>query len=267
MSAYVGYIYKITNNVTGKIYVGKRQKSEFDKYYWGSGTYIGNSIKCYGVENFSRDVLEWCHTIDYLLERERFWIEKLDARNPAVGYNLSDGGQGSTVGGKANANYCYVHKDSEVLRIFKSELESYLAQGYSRGRGYGSNGLVGRKATSETRSRMSAGGKGKHNNSGKNNPCYGSKFYWANDGKTNKRIGLTESLPEGFVKGKIQAKYERTEKQKAWDMSENRGDIVRGDLNPARIHVLGKHLYNNGVEQRLFADEEVPKGWVKGKIK
>ena len=158
MSAYAGYIYKITNNVTGKIYVGKRQKSEFDKYYWGSGTHISNSIKLYGVENFSREVIEWCYTVDDLLTKERFWIATLDAKNPDVGYNLADGGLGSTVGGKANANYCYVHKNCEVLRILKSELESYIAQGYNKGKGYGSNGLIGRKATPETRARMSAGG-------------------------------------------------------------------------------------------------------------
>lgn len=266
MNNYVGYIYKITNNITGKIYVGKRQKAEFDKYYWGSGTYIRNSIRLHGVENFSREVLEWCCTIDDLLQRERFWIEHLDAKNPEIGYNLSDGGLGSTVGGKANADYCYVNDGSTVLRILKSELDSYLDQGYTKGRGYGSNGLVGRKASNETRARMSAAGKGKHNHTGKNNPCYGAKFYWANDGTANKRIPSTEDLPEGFVKGKLQKAYERTEKQIAWDTDTNRGDKLRGDLNPAKVHVLGKHFYNDGVQQRLFTDDEAPEGWVRGKI-
>ena len=267
MSKYVGYIYKITNTVTGKIYVGKRQKSYFDKYYWGSGTYIKNSIAKYGIENFSREIIEWCTTVNELLAKEQFWISELDAKNPAIGYNLADGGIGSTVGGTANANYCYVNKDNAIFRILKSELLTYLAQGYQKGRGYGSNGLLGKKKSPEVRAHMRTAAKGKHNHSGMNNPCYGVKYYWANDGLKNKRIPLDQDLPDGFIKGKLQKKYERTEKQKAWDVSPERSVRISGDRNPSKSHVLGKHIYNDGIHQRLFFDDCAPSGWTKGRIK
>ena len=48
-----GYIYKITNKINGKIYVGKHKydKPEIDESYWCSGSYIMRSINKYGIEN------------------------------------------------------------------------------------------------------------------------------------------------------------------------------------------------------------------------
>lgn len=266
MSEYVGYIYKITNLLNGKIYVGKRQRSVFDKYYWGSGKYISNSIELHGVENFSREVIEWCTSEEQLNIRERFWISELDARNPSIGYNLSEGGDGSNVGGKQNANYCFVHNDTQVLRILKTEVENYLSNGYVRGRGYGSNGACGKERSIETRSKMSASGKGKHNNKGEHNPCFGLKYYWVNDGVHNKRVCLTDPIPDGYVRGKIQKKYIRTEKQQQWDQKRSTSDIWKGSNNPGKS-MIGSHWYNNGKKEALFFDGTEPTGYVKGRIR
>ena len=90
-----GYIYKITNAINGKIYIGKRTGSEVDEHYWGSGTKIKTALKEFGENNFKREVLEWCSTKDVLREREVYWIQRFDARNPEVGYNIKKGGEGS----------------------------------------------------------------------------------------------------------------------------------------------------------------------------
>lgn len=55
---YVGYIYKTTNLVNGKIYVGKRQMPHFDDSYYGSGTVFKAALKKYGKANFKREILE-----------------------------------------------------------------------------------------------------------------------------------------------------------------------------------------------------------------
>ena len=91
---YYGYIYRITNKLDGKIYVGLRSLPKEDPNYWGSGLHIQRAIKKYGVENFTRDILEWCETKEKLNEREVYWIKTLDARNPDVGYNIVAGGTG-----------------------------------------------------------------------------------------------------------------------------------------------------------------------------
>ena len=87
----MSHIYKITNLINGKIYVGKSLHPKDD--YYGSGLQISGAIAKYGKENFSKTVLEECSP-DNLDTQEIMWIEKLDARNPAIGYNISIGGTG-----------------------------------------------------------------------------------------------------------------------------------------------------------------------------
>lgn len=113
-----GYIYKITNNLNGKIYVGKREKSKFDENYWGSGKCITNAINKYGKENFSRDILEWCSDKKSLCEREIYWIDFLQSKNSSIGYNILDGGNGG--GLKGNLNGMFGKKHSEEFKKMMS---------------------------------------------------------------------------------------------------------------------------------------------------
>jgi group I intron endonuclease len=73
--------------------VYKRQ-SDTNSLYLGSGKLINLSIKKYGIENFYREILEYCESKEHQNEREIFWINKLDSKNPIVGYNILDGGEG-----------------------------------------------------------------------------------------------------------------------------------------------------------------------------
>ena len=65
------YIYKITNKLNGKSYVGQHkvpQKPESFKRYMGKGIAITKAIKKYGKENFDKIILEelqlFAHFID-----------------------------------------------------------------------------------------------------------------------------------------------------------------------------------------------------------
>ena len=85
-------IYKTTNLVNGKIYVG--QHTGKNPNYLGSGTIISNAIKKHGRENFTRITLQECTTQEELNKIETFWIDKLNARNRKFGYNIQRGGNG-----------------------------------------------------------------------------------------------------------------------------------------------------------------------------
>ena len=89
----LGYIYRVTNNINGKIYVGKHNGKVFDKNYYGSGVKIIRAIKKYSKENFTVDVLDWYDSLDDCIAKERYYIKKLDSRNFETGYNISEGGQ------------------------------------------------------------------------------------------------------------------------------------------------------------------------------
>ena len=85
-------IYKTTNLLNGKIYVGQHRTSNLDDGYLGSGTKLLNSVKKYGRKNFKVDVLETC-TFEDMNKLEIYWIDKLDSTNRETGYNICNGGQ------------------------------------------------------------------------------------------------------------------------------------------------------------------------------
>lgn len=88
-------IYKITNLINGKIYIGKDTTS--NKNYFGSGKLIVRSIKKYGIENFSKEILERCEDNIELCKKEKEWIKYYNSTDRTIGYNISNGGDGGDV--------------------------------------------------------------------------------------------------------------------------------------------------------------------------
>lgn len=90
-------IYKITNLVNGKVYVGKTvnfrkrynvYKSAFNKQDVRKiNEYFLNSMNKHGIDNFLFGIIEEC-PIYALSERELYWIEKLSSTKRKFGYNL-----------------------------------------------------------------------------------------------------------------------------------------------------------------------------------
>lgn len=92
-------IYKITNIINSKCYIGKSEVSvenrlECHRKGVHSNIYLQSSIKHYGVENFRFEVLEECEKED-CNSRERYWIEYYNCIYPN-GYNGTSGGEGES---------------------------------------------------------------------------------------------------------------------------------------------------------------------------
>lgn len=86
-------IYKITNNVNGKIYIGKDSRNR--KSYMGSGQSIKNAISKYGIENFTKDIIDSADSLEELNQKERMWIDYYRSYIPSIGYNRGLGGEGN----------------------------------------------------------------------------------------------------------------------------------------------------------------------------
>ena len=102
-------IYKTTNLVNGKFYIGKDAKNS--KSYFGSGKVLKQAIKKYGRENFKKETLEVCTDLKNLEEREIYWIDKYNALE--VGYNLTEGGTGGDTWSN-NKQEVHWNKDRDV---------------------------------------------------------------------------------------------------------------------------------------------------------
>ncbi|MCK9293357.1 NUMOD3 domain-containing DNA-binding protein [archaeon] len=88
------YIYKITNCINNKIYIGKRVVPDKNNTYMGSGKILLLAYNKYGIENFKKDIIEECDDRNKLNELERFWIKYYNSTNRDIGYNISSGGDG-----------------------------------------------------------------------------------------------------------------------------------------------------------------------------
>jgi len=93
-------IYKTTNLVNNKIYVGKDSRNR--STYLGSGLRLRRAVKKYGRDNFKKDILEICNNDDWQ-QREIHWIKTLNSRNSDISYNIAEGGEG-TGHGKKHSN-------------------------------------------------------------------------------------------------------------------------------------------------------------------
>lgn len=97
------YVYKITNNINGKFYIGKRQTDKqhvsLDSYM-GSGIRIVAAIEKYGVEHFSKEILGTCTSPSLLNLLESLEITD-DMVNDPNCYNLMSGGHGGSQGPEA----------------------------------------------------------------------------------------------------------------------------------------------------------------------
>ena len=92
-------IYKLTNTVNNKIYVGGTTDTIDTRFHRhvvrslkGSEYPLHKAIREYGEEAFEKVIIEDCSSLEQMNERERYWIAALSATNPEIGYNTDKGG-------------------------------------------------------------------------------------------------------------------------------------------------------------------------------
>ncbi len=93
-------IYKLTNNINGKIYIGQttrmlRHRLNEYRRHNKCNPILKNAIIKYGFDNFNCEIIEECNGLEELNERETYWIEKYNSTNREIGYNIEGGGNNS----------------------------------------------------------------------------------------------------------------------------------------------------------------------------
>jgi group I intron endonuclease len=122
----MGFIYKITNIITNKFYIGETKKNNpylrwnehKRKIIHGNGCpALQDSVKKYGIDNFTFKILIICFDED----RFKYEIEYIKKYNSIVpnGYNLTKGGEGGGFYGKKHSNI-------SSINISKSSIQNYI---------------------------------------------------------------------------------------------------------------------------------------------
>jgi len=136
-------IYKTTNLINGKIYIG--QDSKNNNKYLGSGDLLKKAIKKYGKENFKKEILETCSSQLELDEKERLHIFELNSTDKNIGYNISIGGRnGTTLNRKMSNETKKKMSDAKVGIKFTDEHKENL-----------SKSRIGKILSDETKKKMS----------------------------------------------------------------------------------------------------------------
>jgi len=138
-------IYKTTNLINGKFYIGQDGKS--NPNYLGSGTIFKLALKKYGRENFQKEIVEYCSTQKELNEREKYWIKETKAIE--IGYNLAEGGFGVSNMSDQIKKKISKSKKGKKLNLTEEQRRQYSLR------------MKNRKMSEETKEKISKAHKGK----------------------------------------------------------------------------------------------------------
>jgi group I intron endonuclease len=123
-------IYKVTNNISGKVYIGQTFRSLntrkwqhiSDRHRNRDFSYFHQALNKYGPENFTWEVLEHCDSKEELDEMEFHYIKQYNSLRPS-GYNLTLGGDGrvGTVMSEESKLRISINKKGKKLNIDAEE--------------------------------------------------------------------------------------------------------------------------------------------------
>lgn len=122
----MGYIYKITNKINGKVYIGLTTTS-IEQRWRG---HINESKKCdrhlyasmrkYGIENFVIDKIDETDNFKKLGELERYYILLNKSTDANFGYNNTFGGESNQLDGNPRARLC-TYDVEKIRQLYASK--------------------------------------------------------------------------------------------------------------------------------------------------
>lgn len=127
-------IYKTTNLVNKKIYIGAHSTDVINDGYMGSGYNLIEAIKKYGKENFEREILHVLSDPVKMFEKEKEIVTKDFISRPDV-YNIVEGGNGGI--NKGSRGLKHMHHPVEKIRIavHPTAIKKMEGKGFVLGRG------------------------------------------------------------------------------------------------------------------------------------
>lgn len=245
-------IYKITNNINGKIYIGQHQTEDLNDGYMGSGQNIKRAINKYGLENFTKEILYYCTDWETMNNMEEIIVDNefVDRKDT---YNLRLGGSHGSFSEETKRKMSETHKNmpEETKRKISEALKGKKPWNTGKKLPRQSEEVIqkradankGKKRSEETKRKISEALKGKH------------------PSEESKRKNAEAHIGKG---------HKQTEDTRIKISQSKKGICTRSKdyrhSNETRIKIgnaqRGKHWYTNGYVN-VF-DYKCPEGYVKG---
>lgn len=246
-------IYKTTNTVNGKIYIGKDSKN--DPNYYGSGTILQSAILKYGKDKFIKETLEICSDSN-VDSKEKYWIKYFSSTERGIGYNIATGGTGGdTISNHPrrdeiakNQSIRLTGKDSQ--RTTKGPLSEETKQKISDSVSGEKNGMYGKCHSQETREKISKANKGKIKPPMSNETR--QKISNANEGKTHSnetklKIGIANA-------GKNNGFYGKTHTPAVKKMLSENAKKPKSEEHKKNLSKANKGKYNGSQNKKFIAN-------------
>lgn len=212
-------LYKTTNLINNKFYIGSHRTKNIDDNYMGSGKLLKRAIEKYGIENFKKEILFVFNNPEDMYAKEKELVDE-DFLSENNTYNLKIGGYGGwdyankpgnnkthtkefasyrNLIGKEKRELAFKNKfkDLEWKKQFSNKISVIKKEYYKTHEPY----FKGEKHSEKTKKHLSEVHKGKH--IGKNNSQYGT--CWITNGVENKKIkkeDIDNWINIGYYKGR-----------------------------------------------------------------
>ena len=206
------FIYKTTNLLNGKYYVGMHSTSKLNDGYLGSGKKLRRSIRKYGKDNFRLEILEFFDSREELVKREKQLINENMIKDKLC-MNLKPGGSGGFCNEDHKHKFLEAGKKSMLIslknghktqsllwktdEIWRERRIKQLSLGAK-----GNKSFTGKKHKEETKAKIGLTNSIKQK--GQGNSQYGTM--WITNGIENKKVKKDLKLPSHWYKGRTLSK-------------------------------------------------------------
>lgn len=194
-------VYKITNKINDKTYIGKHKTKDLDDGYMGSGKLLKRAIKKHGTENFTKDIL---HVFDNEEDMNKKEAELVVVSEET--YNLCEGGQGgfsyinsnklNGMNGKPHSELQRRTARKNAMKLNSSRSSEFWSNHFK-----GNKSFSGRKHSEETKRKIGQANS-KHQRGSKNSQ-YGT--CWICNEKEIRKISLEDLeiwMDRGYLRGR-----------------------------------------------------------------
>ena len=207
------FIYKTTNLLSGKYYIGMHSTNNLDDGYMGSGKRLRYSINKYGVENHKREILEFFENRKQLTVREKEIVTFNEIAKEEC-LNLMPGGKGGFISEEHQKNRSIaankalnekMKMDSAFYQDWKNKLIVGLKKAYKDGRKNKEWGYRNKGGSLTQEHKNKIGITNSQKQKGEKNSQFGTRWAWVSKSGAIKKIKFDELdkyLSENWLKGR-----------------------------------------------------------------